>query len=316
MNENLRTNQEQCHALTSNALQEGERPEANFAIQLFEGKKVRFVWDEEQEKYYFAVVDIVQVLTESADYQTARKYWKVLKGRLLKEGNETVTNCYQLKLPAADGKNRLTDVADLEQIFRLIQSIPSKKAEPVKKWLAEVGAQRIDQMIDPELTFQMAVEDYRRQGYSDRWINERMRSIEMRKELTDEWHRSGIHEPKDFAILTNVLTKVWSGMTTGEYKRHKGLTKENLRDNMTNVELALNTLAEVATTEIARQRKTQGMQESRQAAQAGGQIAKNTRDDLERQLGRTVISSERASDYIRPIESQDADALQLPDEEK
>ena len=316
MNENLRTNQEQCHARTSNALQEGERPEANFAIQLFEGKKVRFVWDEEQEKYYFAVVDIVQVLTESADYQTARKYWKVLKGRLLKEGNETVTNCYQLKLPAADGKNRLTDVADLEQIFRLIQSIPSKKAEPVKKWLAEVGAQRIDQMIDPELTFQMAVEDYRRQGYSDRWINERMRSMEMRKELTDEWHRSGIHEPKDFAILTNVLTKAWSGMTTGEYKRHKGLTKENLRDNMTNVELALNTLAEVATTEIARQRKTQGMKESRQAAQAGGQIAKNTRDDLERQLGRTVISSERASDYIRPIESQDADALQLPDEEK
>ena len=316
MNENLRTNQEQCHARTSNALQEGERPEANFAIQLFEGKKVRFVWDEEQEKYYFAVVDIVQVLTESADYQTARKYWKVLKSRLLKEGNETVTNCYQLKLPAADGKNRLTDVADLEQIFRLIQSIPSKKAEPVKKWLAEVGAQRIDQMIDPELTFQMAVEDYRRQGYSDRWINERMRSIEMRKELTDEWHRSGIHEPKDFAILTNVLTKAWSGMTTGEYKRHKGLTKENLRDNMTNVELALNTLAEVATTEIARQRKTQGMKESRQAAQAGGQIAKNTRDDLERQLGRTVISSERASDYIRPIESQDADALQLPDEEK
>ena len=288
----------------------------SFAIQLFEGKKVRFVWDEEKEKYYFAVVDIVQVLTESADYQTARKYWKVLKGRLIKEGNETVTNCYQLKLPAADGKKRLTDVADLEQIFRLIQSIPSKKAEPVKKWLAEVGAQRIDQMIDPELTFQMAVDDYRRQGYSDRWINERMRSIEMRKELTDEWHRSGIHEPRDFAILTNVLTKAWSGMTTGEYKRHKGLTKENLRDNMTNVELALNTLAEVATTEIARQRQTKGMKESRDAAQAGGRIAKNTRDDLERQLGRTVISSERASDYIKPIENQEADALPMADDEK
>ena len=285
----------------------------DFAIQLFEGKKVRFVWNEEQEKYYFAVVDIVQVLTNSADYQTARKYWKVLKGRLLKEGNETVTNCYQLKLPAADGKKRLTDVADLEQIFRIIQSIPSKKAEPVKRWLAEVGANRIDQMIDPELTFQMAVEDYRRQGYSDRWINERMRSIEMRKELTDEWHRSGIHEPKDFAILTNVLTNAWSGMTTGEYKRHKGLTKENLRDNMTNVELALNTLAEVATTEIARQRQTQGMKESRQAAQAGGQIAKNTRDDLERQLGRTVISSERASDYIRPIEGHETETLPITD---
>ncbi len=285
----------------------------NFAIQLFEGKKVRFVWDEEKEKYYFAVVDIVQVLTESAD---ATAYWRKLKQRLKAEGNETVTNCHALKLPAADGKKRLTDVADLEQIFRLIQSIPSKKAEPVKKWLAEVGAQRINQMIDPELTFQMAVEDYRRQGYSDRWINERMRSIEMRKELTDEWHRSGIHEPRDFAILTNVLTKAWSGMTTGEYKRHKGLTKENLRDNMTNVELALNTLAEVATTEIARQRQTKGMKESRDAAQAGGRIAKNTRDDLERQLGRTVISSERASDYIKPIESQDADALPIPDEEK
>ena len=285
----------------------------NFAIQLFEGKKVRFVWDEEKEKYYFAVVDIVQVLTESAD---ATAYWRKLKQRLKAEGNETVTNCHALKLPAADGKKRLTDVADLEQTFRLIQSIPSKKAEPVKKWLAEVGAQRIDQMIDPELTFQMAVEDYRRQGYSDRWINERMRSIEMRKELTDEWHRSGIHEPRDFAILTNVLTKAWSGMTTGEYKRHKGLTKENLRDNMTNVELALNTLAEVATTEIARQRQTNGMKESRDAAQAGGRIAKNTRDDLERQLGRTVISSERASDYIKPIESQDADALPIPDEEK
>jgi hypothetical protein len=255
----------------------------------------------------------VQVLTESAD---ATAYWRKLKQRLKAEGNETVTNCHALKLPAADGKKRLTDVADLEQIFRLIQSIPSKKAEPVKKWLAEVGAQRIDQMIDPELTFQMAVEDYRRQGYSDRWINERMRSIEMRKELTDEWHRSGIHEPRDFAILTNVLTKAWSGMTTGEYKRHKGLTKENLRDNMTNVELALNTLAEVATTEIARQRQTKGMKESRDAAQAGGRIAKNTRDDLERQLGRTVISSERASDYIKPIESQDADALPFPDEEK
>lgn len=214
-------------------------------------------------------------------------------------------------MKAADGKYYMTQASDLKGIFRIIQSIPSKKAEPVKKWLAEVGAQRIDQMIDPELTFQMAVDDYRRQGYSDRWINERMRSIEMRKELTDEWHRSGVHEPKDFAILTNVLTKAWSGMTTGEYKRYKGLTKQNLRDNMTNVELALNTLAEVATTEISKERNAQGMKESRQAAQAGGRIAKNTRDDLERQLGRTVISSERASDYIRPIEQ--ADAKELPD---
>jgi hypothetical protein len=288
--------------------------EDNFAIQLFEGKKVRIVWDEEQEKYYFSVVDIVQVLTGSFDYQQARKYWKVLKGRLIKEGNETVTNCYQLKLPAADGKKRLTDMADLQGIFRIIQSVPSKKAEPVKQWLAQLGQQRIDQMIDPELTFQMAVEDYRRQGYSDKWINERMRSIEMRKELTDEWQRAGITEHRDFAILTNVLTKAWSGMTTGEYKRHKGLTKENLRDNMTNIELALNTLAEVATTELSRQRNPQGMLESQQAAQAGGKVAKNAREDLERQLGRSVISSERASDYLRPIE--DAPAQELPVDEE
>ena len=284
--------------------------EDNFAIQLFEGKKVRIVWDEEKEKYWFSVVDIVQVLTGSFDYQQARKYWKVLKGRLIKEGNETVTNCYQLKLPAADGKRRLTDMADLQGIFRIIQSIPSKKAEPVKQWLAQLGEQRIDQMIDPELTFQMAVEDYRRQGYSDKWINERMRSIEMRKELTDEWQRAGITEHKDFAILTNVLTQAWSGMTTGEYKRLKGLTKENLRDNMTNVELALNTLAEVATTELSRQRNPKGMGESKQAAKAGGKVAKNAREDLERQLGRSVISSERASDHLRPID--DTSSQELP----
>ena len=289
--------------------------EDNFAIQLFEGKKVRIVWDEEQEKYYFSVVDIVQVLTGSFDYQQARKYWKVLKGRLIKEGNETVTNCYQLKLPAADGKRRLTDMADLQGIFRIIQSIPSKKAEPVKQWLAQLGEQRIDQMIDPELTFQMAVEDYRRQGYSDKWINERMRSIEMRKELTDEWQRAGITEHKDFAILTNVLTKAWSGMTTGEYKRHKGLTKENLRDNMTNIELALNTLAEVTATEISRQRNPKGMAQSAQTAKEGGEVARSARADIESRLGRSVISSERASDHIRPIEEGNAQELPF-DEDK
>ncbi len=285
----------------------------NFAIQLFEGKKVRIAWDAEQEKYYFSVTDIVQVLTDSVN---PRDYIKKMLRRDPELKSKWGTICPPVEMLAPDGKRRKTQAADLEGIFRIIQSIPSKKAEPVKKWLAEVGAQRIDQMIDPELTFQMAVEDYRHQGYSDRWINERIRSIEMRKELTDEWHRSGIHEPKDFAILTNVLTKAWSGMTTGEYKRHKGLTKENLRDNMTNVELALNTLAEVATTEIARQRQTQGMKESRQAAQAGGQIAKNTRDDLERQLGRTVISSKRASDYIKSIEGTVAETLPIPGEEQ
>ncbi|MBO4655563.1 MAG: hypothetical protein J5644_08460, partial [Bacteroidales bacterium] len=216
--------------------------EQAFAIQLFEDKKVRCIWDAEQEKYYFSIVDVVSVLTES-DYQAARKYWKVLKGRLVKEGYELVTNCYQLKLQAPDGKMRKTDVADMEQLLRLIQSVPSKKAEPLKQWLAEVGSQRIDQMIDPELSFQMAVEDYRRQGYSDRWIENRMKSIRTRNELTNEWKHSGVKEQRDFAILTNILTKAWSGMTTSEYKQHKGLTKESLRDNMTTLELALNTLA-------------------------------------------------------------------------
>lgn len=282
----------------------------NFAIQLFEGKRVRIVWDADQEKYYFSVVDIVQVLTDSADYQTARKYWKVLKGRLKKEGNESVTNCYQLKLPSSDGKKYKTDMADLQGIFRLIQSVPSKKAEPIKQWLAQLGEQRIDQIIDPELTFQMAVEDYRRQGYSEKWINERMRSIEMRKELTDEWQRAGIHEQKDFAILTNILTKAWSGMTTGEYKRHKGLTKENLRDNMTNVELALNTLAEVTATEISRQRNPKGMAQSSQTAREGGEVARNARADIESRIGRSVISSKRAVDYIQPIEDTKAKELE------
>ncbi|MBO7565878.1 MAG: hypothetical protein J6T60_02110 [Bacteroidales bacterium] len=269
--------------------------EQNIAIQLFENKKIRVVWDAEAEKYYFSIVDVVQVLTDSAD---GRKYWNKLKQRLQAEGNESVTNCHQLKLPAADGKNYKTDVADMEQLLRLLQSIPSKKAEPVKQWLAEVGSQRIDQMIDPELTFQMAVEDYRRQGYSDKWIENRMKSIQTRNELTDEWKRSGVSQQKDFAILTNILTKAWSGMTTGQYKTFKGLTKENLRDNMTTIELALNTLAEAATTEISRQRNPQGIEESKMTAQAGGNIAKGAREQLEQEVGHSVISSQKASDYL------------------
>jgi hypothetical protein len=274
-------------------------------IKLFEDKKIRIVWNEEQEKYYFSVVDIVQVLTDTVNPTDYIKKMKVRDNELAKGWGQIVT---PLAYQTAGGKQKI-NFADLSGTLRLIQSIPSKKAEPVKRWLAEVGAQRIDQMIDPEQTFQMAVEDYRRQGYSDKWINERMRSIEMRKELTDEWQRAGITEKKDFAILTNVLTQAWSGMTTGEYKRHKGLTKENLRDNMTNIELALNTLAEVATTELSRERNPQGMNESKQAAQAGGQVAKNARQDLERQLGRSVISSRRAADYIHPIEDAKADEL-------
>ena len=220
--------------------------EDKFAIQLFEGNKVRVVWGEEQEKYFFSVVDIIQVLTDSVD---AKQYIKRLRSRDPELNLRWGTICTPTEMRAADGKMYKTQAADLQGIFRIIQSVPSKKAEPVKQWLAQLGQQRIDQMIDPEQTFQMAVEDYRRQGYSDKWINERMRSIETRKELTDEWQRSGVTEHKDVAILTNVLTQAWSGMTTGEYKKFKGLTKENLRDNMTNIELALNTLAEVATTE-------------------------------------------------------------------
>ena len=283
----------------------------NLAVQLFEGKKVRIVWDVEQEKYYFSVTDIVQVLTDSVN---PRDYIKKMLRRDPELKSKWGTICPPVEMLAPDGKRRKTQAADLEGIFRIIQAIPSKKAEPVKQWLAELGSMRVDQMIDPELTFQMAVEDYRRQGYSDRWINERMRSIEMRKELTDEWHRSGIHEPKDFAILTNVLTKAWSGMTTGEYKRYKGLTKQNLRDNMTNVELALNTLAEVAATEYSRQSNPQSMAESRRIAKEGGEVAREARETMERRLGRSVVSFERASDYIRPIEGKGQNTLPKEDE--
>ena len=285
----------------------------NFAIQLFEGKKVRIVWDAEQEKYYFSIVDIVQVLTDSTN---PTDYLKKLRKRDPELGTFLGTNCPQVEMLTFTGKKRLTLASDLQGIFRIIQSIPSKKAEPVKQWLAQLGEQRIDQIIDPELTFQMAVEDYRRQGYSDKWINERMRSIEMRKELTDEWHRAGIHDQRDFAILTNVLTQAWSGMTTGEYKQHKGLTKENLRDNMTNIELALNTLAEVTATEISRQRNPQGMSQTRQTAKEGGEVARNARADIESRLGHTVISSERASDYIRPIENNKPQELPFDDKQE
>ena len=274
----------------------------NFAIQLFEDRQVRIVWDAEAEKYYFSIVDVVQVLTDSVD---ATAYWRKLKQRLKAEGNETVTNCHALRLPAADGKKRMTDVADLEQLFRLIQSVPSKKAEPLKQWLAEVGSQRIDQMIDPELTFQMAVEDYRRQGYSDKWIENRLKSIRTRNELTNEWKRSGVTEQKDFAILTNILTQAWSGMTTGQYKQFKGLTKENLRDNMTTLELALNTLAEAATTEISRARNPQTMSENKAIAQSGGNAAKAARREVEKEIGHSVVSSLRASDAIIPIEESE-----------
>ena len=276
-------------------------------IQLFGNAKIRVVWDDEQEKYFFSVVDIIAVLTESTD---ARTYWKVLKHRLIKEGFESVTNCNQLKLPAADGKSYKTDVADLEGILRIVQSIPSKKAEPMKRWLAQVGSERIQQMIDPERSIQQAVADYKKQGYSDKWIANRVKSIDARNELTNEWKRAGLSEGRDFAILTDLITKTWSGKTTKEYKRYKGLTKENLRDNMTTIELALNTLAEASTTEISKRKNPRTMSQNMQVAKEGGDVAKAARNQLEATIGESVVSSLKASDYIRPIE--DSTAQELP----
>ncbi|NPD81112.1 Bro-N domain-containing protein [Prevotella sp. PINT] len=274
------------------------------AIQIFEERKVRTVWDEQTEEWYFSVVDVVAVLTDS-DYQTARKYWKVLKSRLKKEGSEVVTNCYQLKLKAPDGKMRLTDVVDAQQLFRIVQSIPSPKAEPFKMWMAEVAKQRIDQMQDPELSIEQAIYDYRRLGYSENWINQRIRSIEVRKSLTDEWKRGGVEEGVQFASLTDIITKQWSGKTTKEYKLHKGLRKENLRDNMTNIELALNTLAEASATELSKEKSPRGFNENAHIARQGGNVAKAARNTLEAQLGKSVISSSKATDHILPINEID-----------
>ena len=281
-------------------------------IQLFEEKKVRTVWDDQEEKWYFSIVDVCGVLTESKDYLTARKYWNKLKQRLKEEGNETVTNCHQLKLRAEDGKMRLTDVADTEQLFRLVQSIPSKKAEPFKQWMAQVAAQRIDQMQDPELNFEQAYEDYRRLGYSDKWINQRLRSIEVRKELTDEWDRAGVKDGQQYASLTDIITRGWSGKTTKQYKQYKGLKKESLRDNMTNIELALNTLAEASATEISKSKNPQGFRQSAEVARKGGEIAGDARKKLERQIGHSVVTKDKASDYLPPADRWEA----LPEEDE
>ena len=270
------------------------------AIQLFEERKVRTIWDDEHEKWYFSIVDVVAVLTEQSDMLQARKYWNKLKQRLLEEGNQTVTNCHQLKMKAADGKMRLTDVADQEQLFRLIQSIPSPKAEPFKQWMAQVASQRLDQMQDPELSIDQAIMDYKRLGYSDAWINQRIKSIEVRKELTDEWQRTGVQVGQQYASLTDIITKEWSGMTTKQYKQHKGLKKENLRDNMTNLEIALNILAEASATELSKQRNPKGFMGQTKVAKDGGSVAKVARQQLEEQLGRTIISKEKASDYLLP----------------
>lgn len=268
------------------------------SLQLFEEHKVRTAWDSEQEKWYFSIVDVVAVLTDSTDYTTSRKYWNKLKQRLKEEGNETVTNCHQLKLHAADGKMRLTDVADTEQLFRLIQSIPSPKAEPFKQWMAQVASMRLDQMQDPELSIEQAMTDYRRLGYSEAWINQRLKSIEVRKELTDEWKRTGVEEGVQYATLTDIITQSWSGLRTRDYKALKGLKKESLRDNMTNVELALNILAEASTAELSKQKNPRGFNQNKTIARQGGSVARAARVQLESQLGRSVISEARASDFL------------------
>jgi prophage antirepressor-like protein len=276
------------------------------AIQLFEEKRVRTAWDTDAEKWWFSVVDVVSVLTDS-DYQTARKYWKVLKGRLAKEGNQSVTNCYQLKMQSTDGKKYLTDVADTEQLFRLIQSIPSPKAEPFKQWMAQVAAQRIDQMQDPELSIEQAVADYRRLGYSEAWINQRMRSIEVRKHLTDEWKRAGLEEGQQFASLTDIIYRGWSGLSAKEYKQLKGLKKENLRDNMTDLEIAINMLAEATTTQISKNESPKGMVESAKAARRGGATARVAREAAEKEIGESVVSSMNAKQIAQqePIQIED-----------
>lgn len=260
------------------------------SIKLFGNDKIRAVWDDEQEKWYFSVVDVVAVLTESKDFQTARKYWNKLKQRLREEGFEPVTNCHQLKMPAADGKMRLTDVADTEQLLRIIQSVPSPKAEPFKMWLAKVGTARLAQMQDPELSIQQAMIDYKRLGYSDNWINQRLKSIEIRKDLTDQWKLHNVEEGVQYATLTDIIYQSWAGRTSKEYKQLKGLKKENLRDNMTNEELVLNMLAELSATSITKAKNPQTLDENKTCAKEGGDVARVAREQLESKTGRSVVS--------------------------
>ena len=264
-------------------------------IRLFEERKVRAIWDDEQEEWYFSIVDVISILTDSPN---PRKYWSVLKTRLKREGSELTTNCSQLKMQAADGKKYLTDVANTEQLFRLIQSVPSPKAEPFKLWIAQVAKERLDQMQDPELSIEQAMADYKRLGYSDNWINQRLKSIEIRKDLTDEWKKRGLEEGLHFATLTDIIYKSWSDMTSKEYKRLKGLRKENLRDNMTNKELVLNMLAELSTKEISETSEPETFSEHINVAQQGGEVARNARLELEAKTGKSVISPLNAQKII------------------
>lgn len=281
-------------------------------VQLFENKKVRTAWDEEKQEWFFSIVDVCGVLTDSKDYNTSRKYWSKLKERLIAEGNQLATNCLQLKMVSPkDGKRYSTDVADMEGVFRIIQSIPSKKAEPFKIWMAQVAAERINQAIDPERSIDQAIADYRKLGYSEAWINQRIKTIDIRKGLTDEWKRGGVTQEVDFAFLTDLMSKTWSGLTTREYKKYKGLTKENLRDNMTNMELLLNALAEETATELSKQRNPEGLSENAGVAKEGAEVAKTARNEVEKRLGHSVVSPEKAIDHIKSPEE-----LPFPDEQK
>ena len=263
------------------------------SLKLFEGKNVRVAWNDEKEKWYFSIVDIISILIDG-EYQQARNYWKVLKSRLKEEGNESVTNCNQLKMQSSDGKYYKTDVTDAEGVLRIIQSIPSKKAEPFKIWLARVGKERIDETYDPEITINRALETYRKKGYSEEWINQRLKTIDVRKEFTDELKRCGINSQKDFATLTNILTETWSGYSVKEYKNFKGLKKENLRDNMSNMELVLNMLAETSSTVISKSKNLSGFDSAKSSVVKGGNIAKIAKEQIEKETGKKIISKENA----------------------
>ena len=265
--------------------------ESKNKITLFDNREVRQLWDDETEKWWFSILDIIAILTDQQDYKKVRNYWKWLKNKLIAEGSQLVSGTNQLKLVAADGKKYLTDVADAEQILRLIQSIPSKRAEPFKLWLAQVGSERLDETVDPELSIDRAIQNYRRLGYSENWINQRIKSIEVRKGLTDEWDKAGVQQGREYAALTDLMSRVWSGMATREYKQHKGLKQENLRDNMTNTELVLNMLAEVAATDISQVRNPEGFAESAQVAKEGAKTAKAARLQLEKSTGKPVVST-------------------------
>ena len=282
----------------------------NNRIQLFEDQKIRVAWDAEREEWYFSIVDVVGVLTDSAD-PTA--YWRKLKQRLKAEGNETVTNCHGLKMRAADGKNRLTDVADTEQLLRIIQSIPSKKAEPFKAWLAMVGRERIEETIDPEQTIDRALETYLKKGYSEEWVHQRLLAIRIRNELTDEWKKRGVQKGKEYAILTDEITRAWSGMSTRQYKQFKSLKKENLRDNMSDLELVLTMLAEASTTDIAKAEQPQGLDENQKVARRGGNVAGVARKALEAETGRPVVTSQNAESFRQLVTDLVTDAAELPE---